>query len=333
MVYVLVGLGVLCADVGAWLVVRSRSADRRAGGPVRWWRAIMTDEVFTTFHRAVNQHFAERGEKLEWSDDKGMAVGPSGAQMGMGNLAQVCAQTNEAEWSKVIGEHFSRLEAAVAHASADDRISWEQAKSRLTIRLMANEAVPDHFRGNNVWRRDLQGVVTMLAIDYPDTVATVSRTSAVEWGLPDEQLFDHAIGNLGTTFKLDAPVVKELANGPLFLFSAEHFFAASHALLLEKMPECVGPFGAVVAIPTRHLILCCPINTFDIVKDIGVMLNIAYKAETDGPGSITNQLYFYRDGTFDVIQSELGEDQKLRLTPPPGLVQVLNDLEAVSQES
>jgi hypothetical protein len=81
------------------------------------------------------------------------------------------------------------------------------------------------------------------------------------------------------------------------------------------------------------LILCCPINTFDIVKDIGVMLNIAYKAETDGPGSITNQLYFYRDGTFDVIQSELGEDQKLRLTPPPGLVQVLNDLEAVSQES
>ena len=62
------------------------------------------------------------------------------------------------------------------------------------------------------------------------------------------------------------------------------------------------------------------------------MLNIAHKAETDGPGSITRQLYFYRDGTFALIHSEAGDDQQLRLTPPPGLLQVLNELESLSAE-
>lgn len=332
MFYVLIGLGILCALAGLWLFLRGRGSPGNRLDSGEWWQPFMSAEKFAAFEKAVNGYFVGRGQKIIWSDDKGSATTESGAQMGMGNIAQLCAQTDEAEWAKVIAEHFNRLEAAVAQANAEEVIPWDQVKSRLTIRLMANEAVPEQFRGNAVWRRDLQGVATMLAIDYPETVATVSRASAVEWGLPDEQLFVQALENLSTIYKVDAPVVKEVANGPLFLFSADHFFAASHALLLAKMPECVGPFGAIVAIPTRHLMICCPINNFEIVKDIGVMLNIAHKAEADGPGSITRQLYFYRDGTFALIHSEAGDDQQLRLTPPPELLQVLNELEALSAE-
>lgn len=332
MFYVLIGLGVFCAAAGWWVLLRKPSGGSKGTSSAEWWRPIMTAEKFAAFERAVNDYFESRGQKVEWSSDKGAATAASGAQMGMGNLAQVCAQTTEAEWTKVISEHFGRLEAAVAQAAAEEIIPWEQVKSRLTIRLMANEAVPEEFRGNAVWRRDLQGVATMLAIDYPETVATVSRASAVEWGLPDEQLFAQALENLSTIYKVDPPVMKEVANGALFLFSAEHFYAASHVLLLPKMTQCVGPFGAIVAIPTRHLMLCCPINNFEIVKDIGVMLNIAHKAEMDGPGSITHQLYFYRDGAFAMIQSEVGDDHQLRLTPPPELVQVLNDLESLAAD-
>lgn len=332
MFYALIGLGILCALVGLWVLLRRPVGGRSDGASAEWWRPIMTAEKFLAFEKAVSAYFGSRGQSVEWSADKGMATATSGAQMGMGNLAQVCAQTPQADWEKVISEHFSRLETAVAQANADEFVPWEEVRSRLTIRLMANEAVPEHFRGNTVWRRDLQGVVTMLAIDYPETVATVSRASAVEWGVPDEQLFAQAMENLATTYRVDAPVVKELANGPLFLFSDDHFFAASHVLLLSGMPQCVGPFGAIVAIPTRHLMICCPVNNFEIVKDIGVLLNIAHKAETDGPGSITDQLYFYRDGAFAVIHSEAGEDRQLRLTPPPELVQVLTELESSSAE-
>ena len=332
MFYVLIGLAVICAIAGAWMLARGRSKRDGLKYDSDWWAPIMSAEQFVKFQSTVGEYFDAKGQAVEWSADKGMATAKNGAQMGMGNIAQICAQAEESEWPGIISEHFNRLEAAVAQASADEIPPWDQVKAGLTIRLMANEAVPDQFRGNSVWRRDLQGVATMLAIDYPETVATVSRASAVEWGMPDEQLFAHALANLESTFKLHEPVVKDLMNGPLFLFSAEHFFAASHALLLNRMPQCVGPYGAVVAIPTRHLLLCCPVNTFDIVKDIGVMLNIAHKAETDGPGSITNQLYFYRDGSFFVIASEMGDDQQLRLTPPPEFIRVLEELEAAGQE-
>jgi hypothetical protein len=158
-------------------------------------------------------------------------------------------------------------------------------------------------------------------------VSTVNRTTAVEWGIPDEELFKIALRNLETKFTLSAPMTTELKNGTFHMFSAEHFFAASHVLLLDKHPEVIGPFGSMVAIPTRHLLLACPVNTFDIVQDIGALLNVSYRAEADGPGSITNQLYFYRDGRFARLKTKCPDGgTQLQLVPPPEFNQVLQEL-------
>jgi hypothetical protein len=327
MFYALIGLGILCALAGLWFVLKPCIKATKSSKPEGWWRSIMSDAKFAAFHQAVDRYFADKGETLSWSDDKGMAVGASGAQMGMGNLAQICAKNDQAEWPKVIGEHFDRLAAAVAMSKPDNAPDYESIKDNLTIRLMPAEAVAESIRGESVWRSDLEGVVSMLAIDYPETVSTVNRSMAVEWGMPDEQLFATALHNLETKFKLSDPLSTELKNGPFFMFSAVHFFAASHALLIEKHPEVIGPYGAMVAIPTRHLLLACPVNTFDIVQDIGALLNVSYRAEADGPGSITNQIYFYRDGRFARLttREQEGSDQ-LQLVPPPEFQRVLEEL-------
>lgn len=285
----------------------------------------MSDAGFESFRKAVENYFKGRGETITWSPDFGIAVGPSGAQMGMGNLMQMCAKAEPATWGTVISEHFGKLEAALANANPDQPPAWEMIKNQLTIRLMPAEAIPAKIRGESVWRTDLEGVISMLAIDYPDTVMTVNRTSAVEWGMPDEELFKIALQNLATNFALSEPIKTDLKNGPLYIFSADHFFAASHVLLLPGKPELVGPYGTMIAIPTRHTLIVCPVQSFDIVHDIANLLNVAYKAEQDGPGSITNQLYFYRNGEFSRVVSETSGGQ-VKLTPPPAFQRVLEEL-------
>ena len=329
MFYMLIGLGLLCALAGAWTVMKSRRVQETK--PESWWRSIMSDAKFAVFHQAVNEYFAGRNEKVEWSADKGMAVGQSGAQMGMGNLAQMCAKVDQQEWPRMIEEHFSRLALALVHAKPDSPPPWDSVRDKLTVRLMPVEAVAPAIRGDSVWRSDLEGVVTMLAIDYPETVSTVNRASAVEWGIPDEELFRVALANLEQRFGLGDPVKTELKNGTLHIFSAEHFFAASHALLMEQRPDLVGEYGAMVAIPTRHTFLVCPVNSFHIVHDIAMLLNVARKAEADGPGSITDQLYFFRYGKFSRLVSSL-EGGQMKLTVPPEFQRVLEELQPEPEE-
>jgi hypothetical protein len=144
------------------------------------------------------------------------------------------------------------------------------------------------------------------------------------------QPLDH-VGFEEQRFGLGDPVKTELKNGPLHIFSAEHFFAASHALLMEQRPDLVGEYGAMVAIPTRHTFLVCPVNTFDIVHDIGMLLNVARKAEADGPGSITDQLYFFRDGKFSRLVSSL-EGGQMKMTVPPEFQRVLEELQPEPEE-
>ena len=72
----------------------------------------MSDAGFESFRKAVENYFKGRGETITWSPDFGIAVGPSGAQMGMGNLMQMCAKAEPATWGTVISEHFGKLEAA-----------------------------------------------------------------------------------------------------------------------------------------------------------------------------------------------------------------------------
>jgi hypothetical protein len=109
----------------------------------------------------------------------------------------------------------------------------------------------------------------------------------------------------------------------LTLFSDESFFVASHALLLEEHPECVGPFGALVGVPHRHVMLVFPIHDLRVLPAIHMMIPIIAGMERDGPGSISPLLYWYKDGDYTTLPYNIDKNT-LNFTPPEDFLAVLN---------
>ena len=61
----------------------------------------------------------------------------------------------------------------------------------------------------------------------------------------------------------------------------------------------------------------------------GAMLQVIVGMHRDGPGSISQNLYWYHEGEYIVLPYEL-EDQSLRFLPPDDFSELLDELGEVA---
>ena len=114
------------------------------------------------------------------------------------------------------------------------------------------------------------------------------------------------------------------ASGMVACF-ADHFFAASHALILgERLPP-EAKDGAVFAVPHRHALLYAPIVDLGVVGSLNRIIASAVGMFQQGPGSISPGLYWWRDGSVTLLPAQL-DGQKVAFAPPDDFISVLNGL-------
>jgi hypothetical protein len=68
-----------------------------------------------------------------------------------------------------------------------------------------------------------------------------------------------------------------------------------------------------------------PIRDLGVIGAVNHLLILANRMYADGPGSVSDSLYWLRDGVFERLAGEVqGED--VRFAPPDEFVEVLNGL-------
>jgi hypothetical protein len=110
---------------------------------------------------------------------------------------------------------------------------------------------------------------------------------------------------------------------------ADHFFAASHALLLDERLPPGAEHGAVFGVPQRHAFLYAPILDLGVIQVINRMVAATSSLFDQGPGSISPSLYWWRRGSVTALLSEF-DGRRVAFAPPEEFVDVLNRLEAPS---
>jgi len=174
-------------------------------------------------------------------------------------------------------------------------------------------------------RVDLPGLLTTLSIDLPTSVRTVKLTEAQHWGVGLEQLFARAIDNLVEGVKPQIQTVETGSGPPLRVLESQSFFTASLALVIDNFTDLIGKHGAFVSLPVRNMLVSLPFETIDALKSMQAMVAITHGLERDGPGSISNRIYWYHEGKW--VHVPIMMDEKgIHVTPPEELVAKMNEI-------
>lgn len=289
----------------------------------------MAGRELAAFLDAVRREIERRGFSFTIEDGliriQRDANGPP-ADYGLTNLAQLCHQLEPGEWSTAIANHFESLfqsedeQARLAEVGVD----FEAVRSMLKVRLFPAASLggitPDPLVG---WEL-APGLVAAFVYDLPSTVATVNREHIEAWGRPREELLTTALANVRDDAVECRPMAGAGPSAPMACV-ANHFFAASHAFLLDERLPPAAVHGAIFAVPHRHALLYAPIVDLGLVDAINRLIVTTVSMFQQGPGSISPGLYWRRAGAITLLPASF-DGRSVSFSPPGEFVAVLNDL-------
>lgn len=208
------------------------------------------------FRAIAREVFAEMG--LEVQIHPGHAVDDSGREFGFWNVAAACYEQPQSSWRGVIREHLQRVLASFEAPDPFDVLASQEVARRTFARLYDETSIPGI---DGYPHRELApGIVEMLALDLPDTVAVVNHDNANKFG-GWETLQRHGIENLRGLEIEQLETLPAPGGGTFNALLGESVYTASRALLLPDLAtELTGQrvqedFGWLMSVPNRHQVV------------------------------------------------------------------------------
>jgi hypothetical protein len=289
------------------------------------WASFFTADEYTAFLDVVKADLDRSG--AQYSIDDGLVrISGSEEAFGLSNLAQLAHVTERNEWPQLVAGHFANLRATTGRdldALAGD---FDEVKSTLRVRLLADESMGGmslaDVRGSRAYA---PGILEVLVYDFPDSTASVPPDHVEGWPLDADAVWEVAIDNI----RLEPqPTRQEVpAQGSVFTMAVDDsFYVATRSLrLADELPP--GTKDAVFAVPNRHMLLWHAIHDVSVVGAMQAMMQVTSKAFLDGPGSISDQLYWWHDG--EVVHLPVrAQGKSIDFMPPDTFVALLNTLPA-----
>lgn len=295
------------------------------------WAAPLDAGGHHAFLVALEADMSVRGRPYRIED--GFVVTDLGApgmspdtELGLMNLAQLCAALPREQWPLAIKQHFDNLASAARDDAELDQIGTDLDRVRHLLKVRVYPS--DELGGIPLepparWEIG-PGLVAAFVYDLPTSVRTVSPGHLAAWPEPHAELLRIALDNVRRE-GVEHQSVPLDGGGTIEALSGNHFFVGSHALMLaEHVPDTEG-YGALVAIPTRHAFLFHAIRDRSVVRAVNTLIVLADGMFRQGPGSISPRLYWWRGGTFSVLPAAVGTNG-IRFAPPDSFVELLNQV-------
>jgi hypothetical protein len=304
--------------------------------PLPAWASFFgTAERYERFEAGVRRYFLARGQRAVIQEGLLRVVDVSGGrpsakegQLGLGNVAQVCAQSDESEWGTIIARHFDGVEKAMSERRGLEGVAYEDVAHRLCVRLWERDDLK--VGREAVTREDLPGILSTLCLDEPESIRTVPADEVAHWGMSHGALIDAALKNLERLAPLNKRAIHLGEGARLHVLGGDSFFTCAWAVRLDELDETVGEHGTLFSVPTRHMVLALPFEGVATLRHLGDLVQATRGMERDGPGSLSPRVFWRPPGedararTMEIPYT-LGENA-LNVSPPPEFVEYLNNL-------
>ncbi len=292
------------------------------------WASFFNDKEYLIFIKEIGKYFDKLSLSYKISDgfiqlDQNF-IGVN--QLGLLNVAQVCKQNEIKEYEEIIWEHFDALIRSNKFNNYFETIKsdFDMVKTYLGVRLYNDDYYEQVGLENTIGTSLTDTIYSTLVFDLPDSINNVKPEEAEKWGVDSNELINLGIKN--TQQKYEWEITEEkIGNFNIWFVQSEHFFAPNIIFDLANRKDLLSDKGILIAMPHRHVVIIYPIKTLEVVEAINILIPMVYGMNQEGPGSLTNQLYFYKNEEFTNLPYEIIDD-KLQFYPPEKFVEVLNSL-------
>ncbi|MCQ4208982.1 immunity 49 family protein [Streptomyces longispororuber] len=242
------------------------------------------------------------------------------------NLAQRCRATPEEDWPELVEGFFD----ALADASSGGE-SAEELLAATCLRLVPAGALPAD--GFGYLRGVADGLHLALALDSPTSVRILDDTDVERAGAD-------ALWAAGQRNLVRAPIRHEevrLDGHPVLhsVYGDSPFVAGKALILPELVAEVTGrrmpDAGALVVVPTRHLLAFHPIVDGSAADAVNDLATYAVKAHDDGPGSLSPRVYWWHEGRLTSLTVIDHEARTVAQQPPDALLGMLKALRGLDR--
>jgi hypothetical protein len=221
-----------------------------------------------------------------------------GRHFGLASLARRLADPAlpARHWPRIVDDHLRRLLATVDGPDVFD-VPTEDLLDRTYLRLYEADALPDAPWWSYA-REPIPGVLEMLALDLPDSVATFNDEQVTRHGLA--RLREAGLHNLRRETAEDRATYQgvEILVGSMYLASTA---LVLREVLLRTTGEASLPNGVLVAVPFRHQLLYHVPRDEGVVEALNTMAALAAAGYEKELGPISPHVYWWRDGEFHQV--------------------------------
>jgi hypothetical protein len=176
----------------------------------------------------------------------------------------------------------------------------EGAMPLLKARLWLSEVVSEEW----VLRDIGAGLRAILVADETDMARSIVRADLERWAISEEEVWELVRQNLraeGLTPSKRQPSADDGVRLSSFDCPTWHF-ASSHLLLMDELVPAGLPYGVLVAVPRRSSLLYHVIEGEAALGRACLALAlIAGGLFAEGPGSISDRLFWWHDGLLSPI--------------------------------
>jgi hypothetical protein len=246
--------------------------------------------------------------------------GANRLHVSMKNLRQLARQVPRYDWPALVSDHISTIVTAIEEPL--DLSDFELAQHLLRTRIYPAEA----DNGILAARPFAPGLIEAVVVDTPTTVRTVTVDEMEEWPVSGDALFLLGRANVRSDGTLQADEQHLGRNVRVTVLHGWTFYAATHLAWLDEYVD-IGPYGALVVVPSRSLIAAYPIRArgFEreaVVRVAAAQLRMhAQQAYEEGPGSLSPHLYWWRAGSLTLLETRFDGDA---LVLPRGFLAAMN---------
>lgn len=294
------------------------------------WASFFDGREYDVFIKHVDDYFKEHNVQYEIAAGQVLLEGENEfgcSSLGLINVAQVCKQNGAGDYKKIISEHFNNMIRATRFDKEFEEIAdnFEEVKGYIGVRLYDNEYVAIIGKENTIGKDIAGDIYAMVVFDFPHSVVNVKPDQTAAWNKTNDELFEIGLENIRSKYPR---IIAKVALGEfnIWFVQGDHFFVPNIVFDLKHKSALIGSKGALIGLPNRHTAIIYPIENLEVIKAINGLIPTINGMFQEGPGSLSDNLFWYKDNTFTQLPYKL-TGKKLEFFPPDNFVDLLNKLE------
>jgi hypothetical protein len=246
------------------------------------WARVFDAEAYETFVSIVRAELAVRGEAFDLNDDH---VRFKRWELPLLPLAQEIAGLERELWPERVRALLEQRSAEEKLGRELDAVRGDFSKARRILKLRVQRTLTP----NAISAPIAAGLHAVLVLDLPSFVTPVRPADLASWERPAADLVALALENVKAQERVELKPL-EVAGERIFAVSGTSLFVATLGLSAEDLLGAPSVFGALVAMPSSHILLCHSIVSKNSLKALEAMAAGALQAFESGPSPLSPDL-------------------------------------------